>query len=101
MLVFDLSKYGRRAHAQAPVSVPTADLPADLLRGELPRLPEVSALDALRHYTRLSQNHFPIDPHFSPLGSCTMKYNPRACNALAMLPEFLTRHPLAPAETGQ
>ena len=101
MLVFDLSKYGRRAHAQAPLSAPTADLPAELLRGELPRLPEVSELDALRHYTRLSQRNFSIDTHFYPLGSCTMKYNPRACNALAMLPEFLTRHPLAPAETGQ
>ena len=55
----------------------------------------------MRHYTRLSQKNFSIDTHFYPLGSCTMKYNPRACNALAMLPEFLTRHPLAPAETGQ
>jgi len=76
-------------------------LPAELLRSELPRLPEVSELDALRHYTRLSQRNFSIDTHFYPLGSCTMKYNPRACNALAMLPEFLARHPLAPAETGQ
>src|SRR6266850_1551596 len=101
MLVFDQSRHGRRAHAQAPASATTADLPAELLRSELPRLPEVSELDALRHYTRLSQRNFSIDTHFYPLGSCTMKYNPRACNALAMLPEFLARHPLAPAETGQ
>jgi glycine dehydrogenase subunit 2 len=101
MLVFDQSRHGRRAHAQAPASATTADLPAESLRSELPRLPEVSELDALRHYTRLSQRNFSIDTHFYPLGSCTMKYNPRACNALAMLPEFLTRHPLAPAETGQ
>src|SRR5882672_1604872 len=101
MLVFDQSRHGRRAHAQAPASATSADLPAQLLRSELPRLPEVSELDALRHYTRLSQRNFSIDTHFYPLGSCTMKYNPRACNALAMLPEFLARHPLAPAETGQ
>jgi len=101
MLVFDLSRHGRRAHAQAPPSVTPGDLPSQLLRSELPRLPEVSELDALRHYTRLSQRNFSIDTHFYPLGSCTMKYNPRACNALAMLPEFLARHPLAPAETGQ
>ncbi len=101
MLVFDLSRHGRRAHAQAPPPAITADLPAELLRSELPLLPEVSELDALRHYTRLSQRNFSIDTHFYPLGSCTMKYNPRACNALAMLPEFLARHPLAPTETGQ
>jgi hypothetical protein len=64
------------------------------------RLPEVSELDAVRHYTRLSQLNFSIDTHFYPLGSCTMKYNPRACNTLAMLPQFLGRHPLAPDETG-
>ncbi len=101
MLVFDQSRHGRRAHAQAPASASTPDLPAELLRSELPHLPEVSELDALRHYTRLSQRNFSIDTHFYPLGSCTMKYNPRACNALAMLPEFLARHPLAPVETGQ
>ncbi|HWH49219.1 MAG TPA: aminomethyl-transferring glycine dehydrogenase subunit GcvPB [Burkholderiales bacterium] len=101
MLVFDHSRKGRRAHAQAPPPANTADLPGELLRSELPTLPEVSELDALRHYTRLSQRNFSIDTHFYPLGSCTMKYNPRACNALAMLPEFVSRHPLAPAETGQ
>jgi len=57
---------------------------------------EVSELQAVRHYTRLSRLNFSIDTHFYPLGSCTMKYNPRACNTLAMLPEFLARHPLAP-----
>ncbi len=58
-------------------------------------------MDAVRHYTRLSQKNFSIDTEFYPLGSCTMKYNPRACNALAMLPQFLARHPLAPEDTGQ
>ncbi|MCW8853630.1 MAG: aminomethyl-transferring glycine dehydrogenase subunit GcvPB, partial [Gammaproteobacteria bacterium] len=54
-----------------------------------------------RHYTRLSQKNFSIDTHFYPLGSCTMKYNPRACNSLAMLPGFLSRHPLAPEKFSQ
>ncbi len=64
-------------------------------------LPEVSELDAVRHYTRLSQRNFSIDTQFYPLGSCTMKYNPRACNAAALMPQFLARHPLAPERTGQ
>jgi glycine dehydrogenase subunit 2 len=58
-------------------------------------------MQAVRHYTRLSQKNFSIDTNFYPLGSCTMKYNPRACNSLAMLPGFLARHPLAPASEGQ
>jgi glycine dehydrogenase subunit 2 len=55
----------------------------------------------VRHFTRLSQKNFSIDTQFYPLGSCTMKYNPRACNTLAMLPGFLARHPLAPESMGQ
>jgi glycine dehydrogenase subunit 2 len=101
MLVFDLSIGGRRALAQAPAQSAADDLPAHLLRSDAPLLPEVSEMDAVRHYTRLSQKNFSIDTHFYPLGSCTMKYNPRACNSLAMLPAFLSRHPLAPDETGQ
>lgn len=58
-------------------------------------------MDAVRHYTRLSQKNFSIDTQFYPLGSCTMKYNPRACNSLALLPQFLGRHPRAPESTGQ
>ncbi len=100
-LVFDLSRPGRRARAQAPEAPAPVGIPADMLRRNPPRLPEVSELDAVRHYTRLSQRNYSIDTHFYPLGSCTMKYNPRACNRLAMLPAFTGRHPLAPAETGQ
>ncbi len=99
-LVFELSRPGRRACAQFP-PVEATDLPASLLRDLPPNLPEISELDAVRHYTRLSQRNFSIDTHFYPLGSCTMKYNPRICNELAMLPEFLLRHPLAPEHTGQ
>jgi len=58
-------------------------------------------MQAVRHYTRLSQKNFSIDTQFYPLGSCTMKYNPRACNSLAMLPQFLARHPAASEATGQ
>ena len=99
-LVFELSRPGRGARAQFPPGDPT-DLPEALLRGLPPNLPEISELDAVRHYTRLSQRNFSIDTHFYPLGSCTMKYNPRICNELAMLPEFVLRHPLAPEQTGQ
>jgi len=101
MLIFELSQQGRRALAQAPHGRAPSDLPKKLLRSSPPRLPEVSELDAVRHYTRLSQKNFSIDTHFYPLGSCTMKYNPRACNELALLPEFAWRHPLAPEESGQ
>jgi glycine dehydrogenase subunit 2 len=100
-LIFQHSRPGRRAHAQAPADVPDPDLPQHLLRTSPTRLPEVSELQVVRHYTRLSQRNFSIDTHMYPLGSCTMKYNPRACNALAMLPELLGRHPLGPESHGQ
>ena len=102
MLIHDRSRPGRRATAQAPLAKPeVTDLPASLLRRNRAVLPEVSELQAVRHYTRLSQKNFSIDTHFYPLGSCTMKYNPRACNSLAMLPGFLARHPLAPDSHSQ
>jgi len=106
MLIFEQSRQGRRAHAQSPKDPPAAatavkDLPAALLRAEPPLLPEVSEMQVVRHYTRLSQKNFSIDTQFYPLGSCTMKYNPRACNTLALLPGFLGRHPLAPESHGQ
>ena len=96
-LIFERSSPGRAAWAQMPSSLPEVhDIPAALRRTQAPLLPEVSELQAVRHYTRLSRLNFSIDTHFYPLGSCTMKYNPRACNTLAMLPGFLARHPLAP-----
>ncbi|HET7833748.1 MAG TPA: aminomethyl-transferring glycine dehydrogenase subunit GcvPB [Gallionella sp.] len=102
MLIFERSRFGRRNAAQAPHHMATlGDIPAALLRTDPPLLPEVSEMDAVRHYTGLSQKNFSIDTHFYPLGSCTMKYNPRACNTLAMLPQFLARHPLAPEANGQ
>jgi len=99
-LIFQHSRTGRSATAQSPHGV-KADVPEQLRRTQRAALPEVSELQAVRHFTRLSQLNFSIDTHFYPLGSCTMKYNPRACNQFAMLPEFLERHPLAPASAGQ
>src|SRR5210317_700048 len=100
-LIFEKSRAGRRAFAQAPFDAGVTSIPAQFLREDKPRLPETSELQTVRHFTRLSQKNFSIDTQFYPLGSCTMKYNPRACNSLAMLPGFLARHPLAPAEAGQ
>jgi len=100
-LIFEKSRNGRRAFAQAPSDVEAPAIPAQFLREDRPRLPEASELQVVRHYTRLSQKNFSIDTQFYPLGSCTMKYNPRACNALALLPEFAGRHPLGPASHGQ
>lgn len=101
-LIFDISRTGRRAYAQAPrPPSSSSSLPRHLRRQQPPRLPEVSELEAVRHYTRLSQLNFSIDTHFYPLGSCTMKYNPRGANKLSMLPQFVERHPLAPDSTGQ
>ena len=77
------------------------DIPESVSAHDKPRLPEASELQAVRHFTRLSQKNFSIDTQFYPLGSCTMKYNPRACNALALLPEFAGRHPLGPVSHGQ
>ena len=100
-LIFDISKPGRRAFAQAPLDIAEGDIPAAYMRDDVPTLPEVSELQVVRHFTRLSQQNFSIDTHFYPLGSCTMKYNPRACNALALLPGFAQRHPLGPVSHGQ
>jgi glycine dehydrogenase subunit 2 len=100
-LIFELSKSGRGAVTQFPPRVAgSAQVPANLRRQHPPALPEVSELQAVRHFTRLSQMNFSIDTHFYPLGSCTMKYNPKACNSYAMLPEFLGRHPLGPEPQG-
>lgn len=100
-LIFEISRSGRRAFAQAPLDTASLAIPESMLRTDKPRLPEASELQTVRHFTRLSQMNFSIDTQFYPLGSCTMKYNPRACNALAMLPGFAGRHPLGPVSHGQ
>ncbi len=99
-LIFELSSLGRTAAPYAAVPLDT-DIPAHLLRTRPPALPEVSELQVVRHYTRLSQQNFSIDTHFYPLGSCTMKYNPKICHVLASLEGFAGRHPLADDASGQ
>ncbi len=102
MLIFDQSSPGRSAHAQHPVvSSEAPRIAAGLLRIQAPALPEVSELDVVRHYTRLSQKNFSIDTHFYPLGSCTMKYNPRGAHRAALLDGFLNHHPLTPDSHSQ
>ena len=102
-LIFDLSRKGRRALSQWPVADKQMcdDIPAAMLRKNVPYLPEVSELQAVRHYTNLSRKNYSIDTHFYPLGSCTMKYNPRGVHKLAMLDGFLQHHPLSLEENSQ
>jgi glycine dehydrogenase subunit 2 len=101
-VIFEYSRPGRGSRDQWPEEIDEpSGIPENLRRQSPPLLPEVGELEAVRHFTRLSQLNFSIDTHFYPLGSCTMKYNPKACNQYAMLPEFLGRHPLAPESHGQ
>ena len=94
-LVFELSRKGRRGYSLPVNRFPAAPaLPANLLRGEAPALPEVSEPDVVRHYTNLSQMNFGVDTGFYPLGSCTMKYNPKINEEIAALPGFNGLHPL-------
>jgi len=94
-LIFDQSRTGRYAIAQVPKPLSEkVAIPAALLRIDEPLLPQVSELQVVRHFTNLSRKNFSIDTHFYPLGSCTMKYNPRIAHRLAFLEGFLQRHPL-------
>ena len=94
-IIFEYSRPGRAAPMASgrPSSARRTrwrrDIPENLRRKKAPLLPEVSELEVVRHFTKLSQLNFSIDTHFYPLGSCTMKYNPKACNQYAMLPGFL------------
>jgi glycine dehydrogenase subunit 2 len=103
MLIFEESTADRRAFLQAPQgNYDISDIPANLLRDSKPLLPEVSELQAVRHFTRLSRkNSFAIDTNFYPLGSCTMKYNPRIAHELASDPAVSQRHPYTSREQSQ
>jgi glycine dehydrogenase subunit 2 len=99
-LIYDISSPGRRATRFPKPDVPEAKLPEKLLRQDLP-LPEVGELEVIRHFTRLSQLNHSINTGFYPLGSCTMKYNPKINEETARLPGFAHLHPMQPEETAQ
>src|SRR5438067_1437891 len=93
-LIYEKSQAGRRASIiPRPEGLRAADVPEELRRSDPPRLPEVSELELVRHFTQLSTRNFGIDTGFYPLGSCTMKYNPRVNERIVMLPGFAQLHP--------
>jgi glycine dehydrogenase subunit 2 len=104
MLIFDYSKEGRKAMAQGPYlenHFEQHPLPESFKRKHPAKWTSCSELQVVRHYTNLSQKNFGIDTNFYPLGSCTMKYNPRGVHKAASLPNFVNRHPLAKTEYSQ
>lgn len=104
-LVFELSKPGRTAYSLPECDVPEADpgegIPAGLLRSAPAALPELSEVDVIRHYTELSRRNFGVDNGFYPLGSCTMKYNPKLNEDAARIPGFARIHPYQPESSVQ
>ena len=96
-LIFELSAPGRKAYSLPKLDVPEINL-NEMLEGELirenePELPEVAEVDVVRHFTRLSQMNYGVDTGFYPLGSCTMKYNPKINEDMSRLPGFALSHP--------
>jgi len=103
-LIFELSREGRKGYELPANELNTGSLdtiPANLLRTAPADLPEVSELDVVRHYTNLSNKNFGVDTGFYPLGSCTMKYNPKINEEIAVMPEFACLHPLQDESTVQ
>src|SRR5438128_4445338 len=105
-LLFELSRPGRRCHrlpaSDVPADTPvSAFVPADHLAAGPPPLPELGEIDLIRHYTNLSERNLSIVTYFYPLGSCTMKYNPKRHERLAALPGFANLHPLQDDSTVQ
>ena len=98
-LIFEKSVKGRGSSILGKCDVEYAALPESLARAEAPALPEISETDLSRHYTELCHNVHGVNCGFYPLGSCTMKYNPRIDEEIAALPGFTAVHPLAPADT--
>ena len=92
-LIYEKSKAGRRASTLPRYDLPAADVPEELRRAEPPRLPELAEPEVVRHFTELSTRNFGIDTGFYPLGSCTMKHNPRVNERVVMLPGFKDLHP--------
>src|SRR5438132_12747110 len=101
-LIYEKSQAGRRASIiPRPEGLRAADVPEELRRAEPPRLPEVPEFELVRHFTELSTRNFGVDTGFYPLGSCTMKYNPRINERLAALPGFARLHPLQDEDGAQ
>ena len=103
-LIFEISKEGRHGYTLPENQLSkysVDDLPSSLLREEKAQLPEVSELDVVRHYTNVSNKNFGVETGFYPLGSCTMKYNPKMNDEIAGLPAFSSLHPLQSYETVQ
>jgi glycine dehydrogenase subunit 2 len=104
-LIFEISKPGRVAYSLPPCDVPEKQpedlIPRELLRTDSPNLPEVSEIDAVRHFTQLSQRNHGVDSGFYPLGSCTMKYNPKVNEYVSRLDGFTKVHPHQPEEMVQ
>ncbi len=104
-LIFELTKEGRIGYSLPELDVPELDLsdllPAGFIREEAAELPEVSELDIMRHYTALSNRNHGVDTGFYPLGSCTMKYNPKINESVARFPGFANIHPLQDESTVQ
>ena len=98
-LIFELSKEGRKGYSLPRNNFGDYAVPASLRRSEEATLPECDEMTVVRHYTNLSQNNFGVDNGFYPLGSCTMKYNPKINEEMAALPEFQHLHPMQPADT--
>jgi glycine cleavage system P protein (glycine dehydrogenase) subunit 2 len=100
-LIFEKSRPGRRGGGPPRSDLPKADVPEELRRVDPPRLPELAEPELLRHFTELSTRNFGIDTGFYPLGSCTMKYNPRVNERLVALPGFRDLHPYQDEEAAQ
>jgi glycine dehydrogenase subunit 2 len=100
-LIYERSRPGRRGLAVPQPDLPVPPVPEALARKEPPRLPELAEPEVLRHFTKLSTRNFGIDSGFYPLGSCTMKYNPRVNERLVGLPGFRDLHPLADEDSIQ
>jgi len=100
-LLFERSVPGRRGILLDPIDVPEVELDAQFVRQSKPRLPEMGEVDLVRHYMELSKHTFGVDNGFYPLGSCTMKYNPKLNEATASLDGFANIHPSQRLETVQ
>jgi glycine dehydrogenase subunit 2 len=100
-LLFEKSRPGRRASALPSHDLPVPEVPAELRRRQAPRLPELAEPEVLRHFTALADRNFGVDTGFYPLGSCTMKYNPRVNERVVMLPGFRDLHPYQEEEGAQ